>query len=199
MSRVIFDISMSLDGFVTASNVWHEEPLGDGGQRLHEWAFGEDERNRELLAEAVDAVGAVVAGRRTYDLSVPWWGADGPAGPARVPLFVLTHAEPEDAPEGGVYTFVTDGIERALEEARAAAGEKDVAVMGGAEIGQQYIRAGLIDEISIHLVPVLFGGGTWMFEHLGSKHIQLESAGAIETPAATHLRFRVLGQTDQAE
>jgi dihydrofolate reductase len=192
VTKVIFDMSMSLDGFVTASNVRPEEPMGDGGQRLHEWAFGDDERNRELLAEAVNSIGAVIAGRRTYDLSVPWWGADGPAGPARVPVFVVTHAEPEEVPEGGVYTFVTDGIESALEEAKAAAGDKDVAVMGGAEIGQQYIGARLIDEISIHLVPVLLGGGTRMFEHLGGKHIQLETAGVIETPAATHLQFRVV-------
>jgi len=191
MTKVIFDISMSLDGFVTASNVRPEEPMGDGGQRLHEWAFGEDERNCELLAEAVDAVGAVIAGRRTYDISVPWWGADGPTGPARVPMFVVSNSEPEEVPEGGVYTFV-DGIERALEQAKAAAGDQDVAVMGGADIGQQYIRAGLVDEISIHFVPVLFGGGTRMFEHLGSEHIQLETAGVIETPAATHLRFRVV-------
>jgi dihydrofolate reductase len=108
-------------------------------------------------------------------------------------VFVVSHAEPEEVPEGGVYTFVTDGIERALEEAKAATGDKDVAVMGGADIGQQYIRAGLIDEISIHLVPVLFSSGTWMFEHLGIEHIQLETAGVIETPAATHLRFRVVG------
>src|ERR687897_402904 len=180
MSKVIFDISMSLDGFVTASNVRPEEPMG------------EDERNRELLAEAVNFVGAVIAGRRTYALSVPWWGADGPTGPARVPVFVVTHAEPEEVPEEGVYTFVTDGIESALEEAKAAAGDKDVAVMGGAEMGQQYIGAGLVDEISIHLVPVLLGGGTRMFEHLGGEHIQLESAGVIETPEATHLRFRVV-------
>jgi dihydrofolate reductase len=192
MSKVIFDISMSLDGFVTASNVRPEEPMGDGGQRLHEWAFGEDERNRELLAEAVNFVGAVIAGRRTYALSVPWWGADGPTGPARVPVFVVTHAEPEEVPEEGVYTFVTDGIESALEQAKMAAGEKDVAAMGGAEMGQQYIGAGLVDEISIHLVPVLLGGGTRMFEHLGGEHIQLESTGVIETPEATHLRFRVV-------
>jgi dihydrofolate reductase len=195
MTRVIFDISMSLDGFVTASNVRPEEPLGDGGRRLHEWVFGEDERNRELLAEAVNFVGAVIAGRHTYDLSVASWGADGPAGPARVPVIVVTHAEPEEVPEGGVYTFVTAGIEGALERAKAAAREKDVAVMGGAEVGQQYIRAGLIDEISIHLVPVLFGSGTRLFEHLGNEHIQLETAGVIETPEATHLRFRVVQQT----
>ena len=107
-------------------------------------------------------------------------------------MFVVTHAEPGEVPEGSVYTFVTGGIERALEEAKAAAGDKDIAVMGGAEIGQQFIRAGLIDEISIPLVPVLLGSGTRMFEHFGDHHIQLETAGVIETPAATHLRFRVV-------
>jgi dihydrofolate reductase len=91
-----------------------------------------------------------------------------------------------------VYTFVTDGIESALEQAKSAAGEKDVAVMGGAEIGQQYIGAGLVDKISIHLVPMLFGSGTRMFEHLCTEHIQLETVGVIETPEATHLRFRVV-------
>jgi len=192
LAKVIFDISMSLDGFMTATNVRPEEPLGDGGQRLHEWAFDEDERNRQLLAEAANFEGAVIAGRRTYDLSVAWWGADGPAGPARVPVFVLTHAEPEEVPEGGVYTFVTDGIQSALERAKAAAGEEDISVMGGAEIGQQYIRAGLIEEIAIHLVPVLFGSDTRMFEHLGSEHIRLEPMEVIEATAATHLRFRVL-------
>jgi len=191
VSKVIFDISMSLDGFVTASGVRPEEPLGDGGRRLHEWVFGDDERNRALLAEAVNFVGAVIAGRRTYDLSVASWGADGPAGPARVPVFVVTRAEPEEAPEGSAYNFVTNGIESALEKAKAAAGDKDVAVMGGAEIGQQFIRAGLVDEISIHLVPVLLGSGTRMFERLGGEHIQLETAEVIETPEATHLRFRV--------
>ena len=190
MTKVIFDISMSLDGFMTASGRRPEEPMGDGGQRLHEWAFGDDERNRELLAEAMSSIGAVICGRKTYDDSLPWWGADGPTGSARVPMFVVTHSEPEDVPEGSVYTFV-DGIERALEEAKAAAGEKDVAVMGGADIGQQYIRAGLVDEISIHLVPVLFGGGIRMFENLGSEHVQLETVETIETPAATHLQFRV--------
>jgi dihydrofolate reductase len=150
MTKVIFDISMSLDGFMTAANVRPEEPLGDGGQRLHEWAMGgEDERNRKFLEEAVAALGAVVAGRRTYDTSVAWWRADGPTGSARRPVFVVTHDMPADTPEGGVYTFVTDGIERALQEAKAAAGDKNVSVMGGANIGQQYIRAGLVDEIQI--------------------------------------------------
>ena len=98
---------------------------------------------------------------------------------------------PEGTPEGGVYTFVTGGIEAALEQARAAAGEKGVTVMGGAETGQQFLRAGLVDELSIHLVPVLFGSGTRMFDNLGDQHLQLEPAETIQTAAATHLRYRV--------
>jgi dihydrofolate reductase len=192
MTKVTFDISMSLDGFVTAANVRPEEPLGDGGQRLHEWAFAGDERDREILAGGAGALGAVIAGRRTYDGSVPWWGADGPSGPARVPVFVVTHEEPEDAPAGGVYTFVTDGIERALEQARAAAGDGIVCVMGGAETGRQFIAAGLVDEISIHLVPVLLGDGTRLFDHRGGGHIALETVAVVETAKATHLRFRVV-------
>ena len=191
MSKVVFDISMSLDGFIAAANRRPEEPMGDGGQRLHDWAFGDDQRDRQVLTSGVASTGAVIAGRRTYDDSLPWWGADGPTGPARVPLFVVSHDTPEDIPENGVYTFVAGGIENALELARAAAGDKDVTVMGGAEIGQEYLRVGLVDELSIHLVPVLFGSGTRMFEHLRDQHIQLEPAGTVQTAAATHLRFRI--------
>jgi dihydrofolate reductase len=99
---------------------------------------------------------------------------------------------PGNVPEGGVYTFVTDGIEAALKQAQSAAGDQDVTVMGGADTGQQFIKAGLLDELSIHLVPVLFGSGTPMFDHLGHGHLQLENLGAVQTAAATHLRFRVV-------
>ena len=192
MEKVIFVISMSLDGFITAANVSAEEPLGKGGERLHEWAMSPaDDRNREILAQGISGAGAVIAGRRTYDDSMPWWGADGPSGPARLPVFVVSHRAPEDTPTGGVYTFV-DGIEAALAQAKAVAGGKNVSVMGGADIAQQFLRAGLIDEIQIHLVPVLFGGGMRLFERLGSEHIQLETLEVIETAAAIHLRFRVV-------
>jgi dihydrofolate reductase len=191
MSRVIFDTSMSLDGYMTSSNQTPDEPMGKGGQRLHEWAFGGDEVNRKLLEDAVGGLGAVIAGRTTYDDSVPWWGADGPTGPARVPVFVVTHEAPSESPEGGVYTFVTDGLESALQQAKAVAGDRDVTVMGGASIGNQYIAAGLVDEISIHLVPVLFGNGTRMFD-LADEHIQLEIVDVIETDQATHLRYRIV-------
>ena len=190
MGKVIFDISMSLDGYIRAAGETPEMPLGEGGERLHSWAFGGDDRDREVLEGGVAGTGAVITGRRNYDDSIPWWGADGPTGPARLPVFVISHDEPDDAPEGGVYTFV-EGIERALELAREAAGDKGVTVMGGAEIGQQYIRAGLVDELSIHLVPVLFGSGLRMFESLGTEHIQLENESSSQTANATHLRFRV--------
>lgn len=191
MGKVTFDISMSLDGFMTAAGQRPDEPMGEGGQRLVEWAFGADERDRAVLTEGIASIGAVIAGRRTYETSVPWWGADGPTGPARVPVFVLCRMVPEEVPEGGVYTFVTDGIERALEQACEAAGDKDVTVMGGAETGRQYLRAGLVDELSIHLVPVLLGAGTRMFEAVDDQHIQLENLGSVQTPSATHLRFRI--------
>ena len=188
MNRVIFDTSMSLDGFMTAANVTPDAPMGDGGERLVEWAFGSDERNREFLERSVGSLGAVIAGRRTYDLSLPWWDADGPSGEARAPVFVVTHEAPAESPENGVYRFVTDGIESALAQAQAAAGDGIVCVMGGADLGRQYLRAGLLDEISIHLVPVLLGDGTRMFEEIQAD---LVTAEVIQTPAATHLRYRV--------
>ena len=192
MAKVVFDISMSLDGFMRAANARPDEPLGDGGERLHEWAFGADERSSELLAEAGKEIGAVVCGRNTYDDSIRWWGADGPTGPARMAVFVVTHSEPEEQPENGVYRFVTGGIEAALEQAKETAGDKTVAVMGGADLGRQVIRTGLVDEISIHLVPVLFGSGTRMFDEAEHEHIQLEAIGVEPTPPATHTRFRVV-------
>ena len=123
-------------------------------------------------------------------------GEDGPSGDARRPLFVVTHEAPAESPNDEVYTFVVDGIESALEQAQEASGDKDVTVMGGADIGRQYIAAGLVDEIQIHLVPVLFGDGTRMFDDLGMGHLQLEPTEVIETPAAVHMRFRIKEQND---
>lgn len=191
-SKVVFDISMSLDGFVTASDRSAEEPMGAGGERLHEWVMdSEDSRNRKLLEEAGKKLGAVITGRVTYEDSLPWWGANGPTGPARIPVFVLTHQVLENVPENGVYTYV-NGIENALEQAKKAANGKVVSVMGGADTAQQFIAKGLVDEISIHLVPVLFGGGIRLFDKLGDEHIQLEPVTIMDTSKATHLQYRVL-------
>jgi len=191
MPKVIFDMSMSLDGFATAAGVRPEEPMGDGGQQLHQWALGTgDPRSAAVLAESLRRVGATIAGRRTYDLSVPWWGPDGPGGEARTPTFIVSHGTPGHVPEANVYTFVNSPIQ-ALELAAAAAGDKDVDVFS-ASIGQQLLRAGRIDEIQVHLVPVLFGAGTRLLEDLGGTHVQLEIIGVVEGSKATHLRYAVV-------
>jgi dihydrofolate reductase len=191
MGIVIFDISMSLDGFIAASGMTPETGMGVGGEVLHDWAFAGSDRDRELLEQAGARLGAVIAGRRTYDNSITWWGADGPTGPARVPLFVVSHGEPASVPEGGVYTFVGD-IRSALDAARATAGDADVGIMGGADIARQFLREGLVDEISIHLVPVIFGSGTPLFgDGWIDRQVRLEGPDVVDTDAATHLRYRV--------
>jgi dihydrofolate reductase len=190
VSKVIFDISMSLDGFVTASGVRPGEPMGDGGQKLHEWAHGDDEKGNEVLAESQGAFGASIAGRRSYDTSLPWWDADGPEGSVRTPTFIVSRSEPDEVPEGSVYTFV-GSPEEAVEKATEMAGGKDVDVFSPS-IGRHLLRAGLVDEIRMHLVPVLLGAGTRLFENAGGEQIRLEAAEVVET-AATHIRFRILG------
>jgi dihydrofolate reductase len=214
MARLTLDISMSLDGFVAGPNQTLERPLGEGGERLHEWLFGlasfrerhglsggESNADDEVLQEALRSTGAVVMGRRMFSGGEgPWaddpnadgWWGDEP--PFHAPVFILTHHAREPViKEGGTsFTFVTDGIEAALEQARAAAGEKDVSLGGGANVAQQYLEAGLLDELQIHLVPVLLGGGVRLFDRLGSEVIGLEATRVIESPSVTHLRFRVL-------
>ncbi len=189
MSAVRFEISMSLDGYVTASGVRPDEPMGDGGQVLHEWAFGGDERGRDVHADSQDTVGASIAGRRTYDLSIPWWGANGPGLEARTPTIIVSRSEPENVPEGGVYTFVASP-EDAVATATAIAGDKDVDVFS-ASIGGQLLRAGLVDEVRVHLVPVLLGSGTRLLDDAGG-HIRLQITRIVEEPKATHLRYRVI-------
>jgi dihydrofolate reductase len=189
MTAVSFDISMSLDGYIAAPNRRPEEPPGDNGERLREWAFSSDAVGKEVLTRGVESTGAVICGRRTYDDSIRFWGADGPTGAARLPVFVVSHDAPVNLPEGRVYHFVSGGIEHALGEAKSAAGDKNVSVMGGADIGQQFICSGLVDELSIHLVPVMFGGGTRMFENLGEQLRQLEVIEVVPGPTATHLRY----------
>ena len=194
MGKVIYDISMSLDGFIAGANARPEAGwagLGDGRERLHDWGFNSaDPRNREIAEVLLATKRAVIVGRTTYNLSIPNWGADGPTGAARVPTVVVSHSVPQDIPDGGVYTFV-DSVEAALETAKKAAGDKDVVIQGG-NIAQQFITLGLVDEIFIHLVPVLFGSGMRLIEDLGGEHVQLETTEVIETKEAIHLRFRVI-------
>ncbi len=192
MSTVISGISMSLDGFVTGPNVTREQQLGEGGDVLHRWVWQPDPRDAELLASMVADVGAILMGRRSYDLAEGdgGWGDGGPAG--SVPCFVLTHTPPDPATvrAPSVFTFVTDGIHSAIEQARAAAAGKVVGVHG-ASAAQQCLAAGLLDELLISLAPVLLGSGTRLFDHLGGP-IALEQTDVIATANATHLRFRVI-------
>jgi len=190
---VIFDISMSLDGFITGANPHPETGwggLGEGGEQLHSWAFDSaDPRNREVM-EWYATLGANIFGRTGYNHSILNWGADGPAGAARIPTVIVSHSAPEDVPKGGVYTFVAS-VEAALETAQKLAGDKDIYITG-ADVAGQFLRRGMIDEVSIHLVPVLFGSGRRLFEGLYSEHISLEIIEVIQTAEAIHMRFRVV-------
>ena len=189
MGKVIYDKSMSLDGFIAGANMRLEAGLGDDGERLHDWAF-KDPAGTEMIEREVANLGAVICGRRTYDMSIPYWDDGGPTGEARVPVFVLSHGVPDDVPQGGVYTFVGD-TETALAQARETAGEKNISVMG-ADTGRQFIDAGVVDEISVHVVPVVFGSGTPLFGKGVGEHITLELIDQGETEHAKHLRYRVV-------
>lgn len=189
MSTVYYAMSMSLDGFVTAAGISPEEPLGVGGERLHEWGYADpDPESSALLERIMHGIGAMITGRRNYEASN--WGPDGPTGKDRKPLFVVTHREQPPPPAGSVYTFVTDGIDSAVKQAKAAAGDKAVAV-SGVDIGRQLLQAGHIDEMWIHVVPVLFGDGTRLYEQVGGRHIELDLIETIPASNVTHLHYRV--------
>jgi len=210
MSALRFQISMSLDGFVAGPGQSEQNPLGEGGMQLHEWAFaleawrrrhgqqgGEVNASTEVVEESLENIGATVMGRNMFGGRGPWgdspwdgwWGEDPPF---RHPVFIVTHhaREPVAKSGGTTFTFVTDGIESALGQARAAAGAKDVALAGGAEVAQQYLSAGLIDEMQIHLVPVLLGDGARLFENLRPGEVELECSRVIDVPGVTHLTYR---------
>lgn len=190
MSKVVVHMSMSLDGFIAGPNPAADNPLGTNGMQLHEWVFEnpDSEYSKKFSESLKNDTGAVIMGRVMYDESLPYWDGTGPLGDG-VPCFVLTEdgTQPEKAAD--VFTFVTDGIESALKQARAVANDKQIFINGGANTIQQYIKAGLVDELAIHLVPILLGGGTSLFGSLG-EYIQLEKVNIIDDSAATHLMYR---------
>jgi dihydrofolate reductase len=213
MPRFFIDISMSLDGFVAGPNATLEEPLGVGGERLHDWVLrlaswrethgldgGETGPDDDLARATWDRVGATVMGRRMFSGGAgaweddpnadAWWGDNPPFHHA---VFVLTHHPRETVvKEGGTtFYFVDDGIESALEQARAAAEDKDVALGGGASVAQQYLRAGLLDELHIHVAPILLGGGVSLFGELGADAPGLKLTSVVESPFVTHLSYDV--------
>jgi dihydrofolate reductase len=213
MARLTADISMSLDGFVAGPNASLEEPLGKGGELLHTWAVrlrswrelhgsegGEEGPDSDVLAETAAASGATIMGRRMFSggegpwaddpNARGWWGDDPPF---HGPVFVLTHdaREPLVMEGGTTFTFVTDGIESALEQAREAAGGRNVAIGGGASVIQQYLAAGLLDELQVHVAPVLLGDGVRLF---GPGELrELEQMRVLSSPWVTHVAYRTAG------
>ncbi len=202
MGKVTFNMTMSLDGFVAGPNDGPENSLGDGGDRLFKWYFSGNTgvpisdgnmvlkvspQSAEILQEAFGTYGAGVWGRRTFDIAKGWGGH-----PPGSPCFIVTHTLPQEwVKEGSPFTFVTDGVESAIRQAKKAAGDKDVVVCT-ASILQQCLNAGLMDEIHIDVVPILLGKGVRLFDHLGVEPIELESIRVIEAPGVTHLGFRVV-------
>ncbi|HEY7077518.1 MAG TPA: dihydrofolate reductase family protein [Solirubrobacteraceae bacterium] len=207
MSLVTCQISVSLDGYVAGPDQSLENPIGRGGMRLHEWAFatdawreqhgeegGERSVDSEVAAEVMQGIGAFVMGRKMFgDVRDPswrgWWDEDPPF---HAPVYVLTHheREPLEMQGGTTFHFVTSGIEAALEQARAAAGEQNVSIAGGASTVNQYLAAGLLDELYLHVVPVVLGGGERLFEDVGDP--TLEPVKVVASPAVTHVRYRVV-------
>jgi dihydrofolate reductase len=186
MGNVVIDMSMSLDGYIAAPNDNPQQGLGEDGMRLHNWAFEDPSVFERVYGNLVEETGAVIMGRRSYDNSIEAWAGKGPLGD--VPCFVVTH-EPH-ASSGPPFTFVTDGIESALARAREVAGEKRIGLMG-ADIDQQFLAAGLVDEIRIHLIDVLLGGGRRLFDEL-PRRVELEQTGLSQTDGVTHLEYRVV-------
>jgi dihydrofolate reductase len=211
MARVRFEISMSLDGFVAGPSQSEESPLGEGGMRLHEWVVelaawrashgregGEVNASTAVVEASHENIGATVMGRNMFGGrgawgDEPWEGWWGEDPPFHMPVFVVTNhpREPLVKQRGTTFTFVTDGIESALRRAREAAGGKDVALAGGANVAQQCLRAGLIDEMTIHLVPVLLGDGARLLHDVGGVDVALACIRVVEAPGVTHLTYRV--------
>lgn len=204
MGKVTVDLSISLDGFVAGQHSSPERPLGDNGRHLYDWAFGlatwrklrgfvggESNLDDQVIVELNETLGAAIMGRRTYDNFSGLWG-DIP--PFHSPIFVLCHDPRETTHKAGgtTYNFVSNGIESALEQARAAADDKNVVIVGGADISQQYISARLVDEIQVHVVPILFGSGLRLFDNIEDEPVGLERIRVIDSPDVTHLLYRVV-------
>lgn len=203
MSIVIFSNSISLDGFVAGANDGPDNPLGDGGEALFAWYYSGDmpfqmsgdvppfqvsETSARVLAQAIESIGAMIAGRRMFDIAHAWHGHP----PGEGPTFIVTHNPPQEwVYQGSPFTFVTDGVESAVAQAKAAAGDKNVSI-ASASIARQCLEAELLDEIHLDLAPVLLGDGVQLLGDLGIEPVALEKIHAIDAPDVTHLAYRVV-------
>ena len=189
MSRVILELSVSLDGYAAGPNVGPENPMGDNGESLHDWMFVDaTEVGQRVRAEMLGGAGAVILGRRMFDLGKPYWDPD-PETFHRLPVFVVTHrpAAPIVDPGGSTFTFISEGIARALESAREAADDGDVVVLGGPTVGGQFLSAGLIGELRLHLVHIILGTGTPLFDPQRGRFQRLEATRTVDDAGVTHL------------
>jgi dihydrofolate reductase len=200
MTQVVVNMTMSLDGFTAGRNVGVTSPLGEGAERIHDWIAHTGDTDspnadEQAMQEMFATTGAFVMGRRTFDVGIDLWGDDGAFG---MPCFVATHRARERLTKGPTtFTFVTDGLDQAVRQARTAAGGKNVCVMGGANIAQQCLRAGLVDQLRIQLAPILIGAGSRLFDHPELTRLDLERTGVVNGPIATHLAFRVVRPKDR--
>jgi dihydrofolate reductase len=200
--QVIVDITMSLDGYVTAAGADAKHGLGVGGEPLHDWVFNHAPLNQKVLDDMFARSGAVIMGRRTFDVvdGPDGWSEDVGYGAERdqtvVPpsVFVMTHSAPDTWRLGDRFIFVTDGLRSAVDKARAAAGEKDVVIMGGGETCHAFLAAGLVDLLNIHLAPMVLGAGTRLFPAEESKRVLLELVESVSAPSAEHLSYKVITQ-----
>jgi len=211
LAELRLDISISLDGYVAGPDPSEENPLGIGGEQLHEWALpleawrrphglegGEVNRSSEVMEETQANLGATVMGRNMFGGegswdAKPWDGWWGDEPPFHMPVFVITHHDREPLVKDGgtTFTFVTDGIESALAQAEEAAGGKDIGLAGGADVAQQFLRAGLVDEMQLHVAPVLLGGGTRLLDNLEGANLELECIRVLAAPGVTHLKYQI--------
>lgn len=190
MGKVIIDITMSLDGYIAGPNDGPGNGLGDDGMVLHQWVFEGTEDDAKFLEDTEGVLGACILGRRTFDIAEGAWGENPPFGKTQV--FVITHRPHETLQRGETtFIFATDGMEKTLELAQSAADGKAVALMG-ADVSQQYLKAGLVDEMRIHVANVLMGAGRPLFANIGDEQIKLERIDVVPTPHATHLTYRVV-------
>lgn len=189
MGKVIVDMTMSLDGFITGPNDGPNNGLGDGGRILHDWVFdGRTEADNQFLEGG--NLASCVLGRRTFDIAESAWGDHPPFGPATV--FIPTHRPHETIKRGPTtFVFVPEGVERALEMAKAEAGDMDVNLMG-ADVSQQLLKAGLVDEMQLHIANVLLTAGRPLFTNIGADQIKLERISVVPTPSVTHIRYRIV-------
>ncbi|MCW3117908.1 MAG: dihydrofolate reductase [Chitinophagaceae bacterium] len=189
MSKVIVSISMSLDGYIAGSNMSSKQPMGENGERIHDWMFKtKTDMDSDVIDEIWETAGAVIVGGRTYKVAISdaWRGSS----PFNIPAFVITHSVPEEIVKG--FTYITEGIEKVLMEATVQAGAKNIWVMGGADIIQQFINAKMVDELQINLVNVLMGKGVRLFDKINIGQVELEKQRVIDSTGVTHLKYRVI-------